>query len=231
MSCRQIEPYVVDFARATHDNSEQMQIAEHVLRCPSCSALLDRERAMSAALKRLAATLATPTHDAGREQALLARFDEAWAQAPAQRNSPLWTRVAAAGLVALASLIWQLARQPTPPGRDGAPATGTPAGSQARTIEPITPSGEKPATGTFEIPGTGGDDVPSDAAFEAADFVVWPGAAAWPPFESGQLIRVDLPVDLLPSLGFAEPEPEALVVQADVLVGQDGFARAVRLVQ
>jgi hypothetical protein len=65
----------------------------------------------------------------------------------------------------------------------------------------------------------------------AADFVIWPGAAAWPPFESGELVRIDLPIDALESLGFAQPGSGGEVVQADVLVDQDGFPRAVRLVQ
>ena len=69
-----------------------------------------------------------------------------------------------------------------------------------------------------------------DAA-AAADFVLWPGAAAWPPFESGELVRVTLPLDALPALGVAPPAAADAVVQADVLVGQDGFARAIRLVQ
>jgi hypothetical protein len=56
------------------------------------------------------------------------------------------------------------------------------------------------------------------ATSAATEFVAWPGAAAWPPFESGELIRVELAF-------------ENGVVEADVLVGQDGFARAVRLVE
>jgi len=66
---------------------------------------------------------------------------------------------------------------------------------------------------------------------EMADFVPWPGANTWPPFESGSLMRVELPVSALPSLGLWPPQSAGSVVQADIVVGQDGFARAVRLVQ
>ncbi|HEX5475062.1 MAG TPA: hypothetical protein VFX12_10410 [Vicinamibacterales bacterium] len=68
------------------------------------------------------------------------------------------------------------------------------------------------------------------AAPVARAFVEWPGAADLPSLESGQLVRVDLPVSLLPTLGIVPPEGAATQVQADVLVGQDGLARAVRLV-
>ena len=73
-----------------------------------------------------------------------------------------------------------------------------------------------------------------EAATDVVDlsgFVPWPGSAAWPPFESGALLRVNLPVSALPALGLIPPASAATVVQADLIVGQDGLARAVRLVQ
>jgi anti-sigma factor RsiW len=49
-------------------------------------------------------------------------------------------------------------------------------------------------------------------------FIPLAGASALPRFERGEVIRVEI------------PSPEG-AIQADVLVGQDGLARAVRLVQ
>jgi hypothetical protein len=72
---------------------------------------------------------------------------------------------------------------------------------------------------------------PAADVVDLSGFVPWPGAAAWPPFESGALVRVNLPVSELPSLGLTPPPSAAPVVPADVIVGQDGFARAVRLAQ
>jgi len=62
------------------------------------------------------------------------------------------------------------------------------------------------------------------------EFVPWPGARDLPPLESGELVRVDLPVSMLPALGMLPPATRQTVVKADVIVGQDGLARAVRLV-
>ena len=61
-------------------------------------------------------------------------------------------------------------------------------------------------------------------------FVSWPGAESYPPFESGSLVRVELPVSSLPALGLDAPTAGASVVKAEIVVGQDGLARAVRLV-
>ena len=65
-----------------------------------------------------------------------------------------------------------------------------------------------------------------------SEFVPWPGAAALPAFESGQLVRTELPASVLPLLGISRADaPADGHVTADVLYGQDGLARAVRLVR
>ena len=69
------------------------------------------------------------------------------------------------------------------------------------------------------------------AVADAGGFVAWPGAYALPPFESGEILRVDLPASSLPALGILTPPGPGSVIQAEIVVGQDGFARAVRFLQ
>jgi hypothetical protein len=69
-----------------------------------------------------------------------------------------------------------------------------------------------------------------NASFPVGDFIPWPGAATLPPLESGELVRLDLPVSILPSLGVVPPAGHVTAVKADVVFGQDGLARAVRFV-
>jgi hypothetical protein len=64
----------------------------------------------------------------------------------------------------------------------------------------------------------------------AGEFVIVPAAIGLPAMESGSLVRIDLPVALLPSLGVTPPAGAHAKVKADVIVGQDGLPRAVRLV-
>ena len=71
---------------------------------------------------------------------------------------------------------------------------------------------------------------PSEPAVDMAGFVPLPGADAWPPIESGSLVRMDLPAAALAALGLRGPSSNG-VVKADVVVGQDGVARAIRVVQ
>ena len=179
---------------------------------------------MSAALRRLAGDLKEPADDPQREQTLLAMFDQVRSRPRAR--APIWTWLAAAGLAFAAILTWHLAGAP------GARRIGTP---PIAVVEPETPQIEaldsasrvtsaEHATSTPATPATPVHpgrarhaDFRPDEAPDSTDFVAWPGATAWPPFESGELIRIDIPT-------------EVGVVQAEVLVGQDGFARAIRLV-
>jgi hypothetical protein len=87
------------------------------------------------------------------------------------------------------------------------------------------------ATMTWVIAGRSGRPpvAPVVAPLTTTEFVLWPGAAELPTFESGHLMRIEVPVSALPSLGLVPPATHAAVVQADVLVGQDGLPRAVRL--
>ena len=70
-----------------------------------------------------------------------------------------------------------------------------------------------------------------NAGLRIEEFVALPGAIGLPTFESGRIVRVDIPVSSLPAYG-VELVPDAIgsEVQADLIVGQDGQARAIRLV-
>ena len=72
-------------------------------------------------------------------------------------------------------------------------------------------------------------ETPDDTA-DFAGFVPWPGASALPPLESGELRRIELPRAALSALGLSAPLSAAHVVVAEIVIGQDGLARAVRLV-
>jgi len=221
MSCHQIEPHIVDMARGLTSDRDA-QLARHILGCPSCAGLLEQERVMSAALRRLAKDFEEPAADPQREQALLAMFDQG--RHRSHVHAPVWTWLAAAGLAFAAVLTWHLAGAPRAP-RIGSPpiAVVAPETEQAQALDSaslVTAAEPRVRTPSTPVRSRAAQqaDLRSNDAPDSTEFVEWPGAAAWPPFESGELIRIDIPT-------------EVGVVQAEVLVGQDGFARAVRLVQ
>jgi len=74
--------------------------------------------------------------------------------------------------------------------------------------------------------------VPAEIEAEAeASFYPLPQAEALPEVENAMVVRVQLPVSSLRSMGFPMDEERTDEVQAELLLGQDGLARGVRLVQ
>ena len=192
------------------------------------------EQELVAALKRMARDTDVPPSDPRSEQALLAAFDAAWEQ---RRRAPVrapryWP--AGAALLALAAAIaWMIARTPArvpPPPTTVTVATELRAEksvpSPAPVVRPETPALVKSAP----RPHRARPRAPRVASRNSVEFVAWPGATGLPAFESGYLVRVDMPASVVLSLGLVPHVPQATFVQADVLVGQDRLPRAVRLV-
>jgi hypothetical protein len=163
---------------------------------------------LALALRRLDNAVDVPPIDPERETALMAAFDAAMAGIPPPRRSRrmYW---AMAGLATAATLLIAVGLGPVRAGRHGTPPGGTPV-----LHKPVSSSSR---------------GVPHEAE-PPSEFVMVPGAAALPPMESGELLRMFVPVSMLPSLGVAPPANAVTRVRADLIVGQDGLTRAVRLV-
>jgi hypothetical protein len=231
MKCRHIEPRIVDLARGV-TSPHDARLAHHVLGCPSCAGLLERERVMSAALRRLAEQAKEPAPDPRREEMLLAILDDRRRPQPGRHlHAARWSGLAAAA-ACVAFLTWHLASVPSPPAVDMLPREHVSARIQQPAFEPADRAVpvDMPALPPVRAAAEQDANASRAAAPRGSDFVLWPDAAAWPPFESGEIVRIDVPIDALTPWGFV-PAPGAGVVQADVLVGQDGFARAIRFVQ
>ena len=164
---------------------------------------------LALALRRLADAVDVPPVDPRREAALMAAFD---ASRTARGERPQSRRVAHWGMAGLATAATLLIAVGLPPGRAG--RYGTPTGGSPAMHKPLSSS----------LRGAPLDPLAPN------EFVVVPGAATLPPMESGELVRMDVPVSMLSELGVAPPVNAAARVRADVIVAQDGLPRAVRLV-
>lgn len=165
---------------------------------------------LALALRRLAHASEPPPIDPRREAALMAAFDLSSVAAEQRRmmdkpvRRPYWgmASLAAAAAVLIAVLV------PIRAGRGGHPSGDTalhkPLLLQSRPVQ-------------LEMA-------------PPAEFTIVPGAAALPPMESGSLVRMEVPASMLPSLGLTPPAGSGTLVKADLIVGQDGLTRAVRLI-
>jgi len=165
---------------------------------------------LALAMRRLADTTEVPPIDPRREAALMAAFDEASSRGTFSRGR---TRPLYWGLSALAVAATLLIAIGIGPGRAG--RHGNPSGGEQAMHKPLPSSSFRGVQLEPQPPN---------------EFVMIPGAAALPPMESGSLVRMELPVAVLPSLGVTPPGNPVRQVRADVIVGQDGLPRAVRLV-
>jgi len=259
MTCSQFRPFIVDLARGAIDAAAvEADVERHVRGCDDCRRLLERERIMSAALRRVA-QVDVPDVDPERERALLAAFDAAVATTNNRPRYRVWLPATAAVVLLATAVAWKFAlgagttarrhgadpeaassapaithgaaRVDAPSNPDGASESSPREHVARQSASVIPPSGERTLQTQRRRQANQVVDEVRDAAFEQASFIAWPYAGAAPPLESGTVRRVDLPVSILPALGLWPPSSADATVPVEILVGQDGFARAFRLVE
>jgi len=140
-----------------------------------------------------------------------------------------WMAVAAAVvLVAGALFVWrenqprvnwtvpQRTAEKSPPAPAVVPTIERPSAVEGRAAHSPSPNRNPPKKANVVTP---------------SGFVDLPWTAGLPAFESGEIVRMDIPVASLPTYGIDISSGTGRgPVEADVLIGQDGFARAIRLV-
>jgi hypothetical protein len=163
------------------------------------------------------------------EAALVAAFRER-AERRQARPWLRWALAAAAMLVAsvTGSLVF-LNRAPSRPEpvavRPAAPATTIADASPS--VSPAAPAMPAPAVKAMRRPVAERPET-----VQTAEFIPLLPDPAWMPGESAQIMRVSMPRTALQSLGLPVDESRAFEqVRADIIVGQDMVARAIRIVR
>jgi hypothetical protein len=258
MSCQEFEQIVLDVARGRlMDAAVRHSGLAHADECARCAARLADERALTTGLRALAATERAERHAPARVEAnLLAALRER--RAAEIRTAPVsarafawgrWAAVAALLAVALTPLsLWRSggenARGLAETNRSLAnvaedwrllvvnkqpPVVREPAGR--RLIRPAALA-VNPAPAQLPRPvrvNRSGDVANRELTTE---FFPLNGAGSFPATDEVQMVRVQLPRSALGSFGLpysAERGNER--VTADVIIGADGIARAVRFVR
>lgn len=254
MNCHELQADVVDLARGVNLNATvKARVDEHLDRCPTCAARFARERQLTAELRTVANSAPQPRRLAAVEQELLRAFAARHAAVPGrnQTSRSILATAAARGWLAAAAVLvlavvawrgsssWQSTEAPRP-----APTQAT---NQQAGLEPAAAGGGRPAETTVRTPPVdarqpiasaqarptrrGVNRVVPASNDEVLRFVALPSAAGLPGLESGRIVRVKLPTAILPAYGLdVVPDVDTRVVEADVLVGQDGQPRAIRFV-
>jgi hypothetical protein len=216
MSCREFERSLMERARnRPMDAVVRTALTAHLEICPQCSRMLERQIRLSAAMSALAERTADVSAPPSVEQAILTELNAVSAHAPRR-----WV-YAGAGAALAASIVMALWLESAPaPKKIEAHVTPAP---QAAVVEASTPV---PAP-VKRIRKRRVQPAPKPEA----PFIAIPYTPPLDPRERVEVVRMDMPVAALIAAGLpVGPADPASHVRTDVLVGQDGSARAVRLV-
>jgi hypothetical protein len=136
-----------------------------------------------------------------------------------------WVLAAAATVVVaagLSALMYKHRTRPAPVAPPPAPAARVEVAGQAKTPA-VSDRGPRPTPRRVQ---------PAVSAEITSGFIPLVPDPAWRPGESIQIMRVSMPRSALQSFGLPVDEDRAFeMVRADIVVGQDMVARAIRLVR
>ena len=142
----------------------------------------------------------------------------------------MWLTVAAALVVLVGTFsLWNVSRVPV----DTTTSQRTASEKPSTLADVVLPPSPKPVIATNANPAPVNRSARKAATARVVrpdGFIELPWTAGLPAFESGEIVRVEVPVASLPAYGFDISRGTSRNIEADVLVGQDGLARAMRLV-
>jgi hypothetical protein len=244
MNCQDFEKLALALARnSLLDATAREQGLIHVGGCESCAARLAEERALLARMRAVVEEMAGEGPPARVETTLLAAFRaQTGAMAPARtRHWSNWKLAAvAAGILILISMMAVFWRSASPNKSQG----------EERAVAPETsPTSPKPQEPTVvhdrrdrmavEQPKNEPKRARrrpsvnrSDGAEVVTEFFPLREGEDLTALDSLQVVRIELPASALDEVGLpVDPEMADEPVKADVVLGQDGLARAIRFVR
>ena len=185
------------------DGTGENERDPHLNECAACSARMHRQRELAAGLRAMSVSYARVEAPARVESRLRAAF-RAGVGMPATPLRPAWTLSVmwAAACAMLLALAFFMLRGGHPVGPQSVPSRGA------------------------ELAMTAASE---DSQSEYEGFIPLPNAARLADTEDVNVVRVEVPRSAMIALGLeVSPERASELVAADVMLGPDGLARAVR---
>ncbi len=219
MNCGLWRNSLMELARGRlSDSTERNSAMAHVSECRDCRLFLEEQKALTAVMAEVstATTMAPP---ADLESIVLSEFRRV--RSLGHRDLKLASAILAAA-AALSGIAVIQRRHVTPP-RPGKPVRALIA--ETTTIPPAI------GTAVISVRKPVRPRKAPKPAVDSAPFVAIPYTLPLDPLERVTIMRMELPVAALMAVGLAAsiPDPGASA-QADVVVGEDGRIRAIRLV-
>jgi len=233
MTCREFDEVVHGYVRMELLDVRLREAAlEHTALCPKCAGRMAEAIALADATAVTTARVRDLQTPAGVGTAVLAEFRSHRRRVSLRRAFQWSSGGAAAAVLVLA--IWTI----------GVRSRGQPPSSGRKDISsqsraPLDARGSGSLSGNDSMNGTGQSETAQATGaaqpavtYAAADFVPVPFAGAITSDDPGMVVRVQLTRASLAQLGYPVAEtPDDDLIRADVLLGEDGWPRGVKLVQ
>jgi len=220
-NCRELRSRLTELARENNIGAtERRMLMLHAGDCHECARHLEEQEALTAAMRQLASE---GISDAVQFAAAMAEFDRVHGVRRLFRK-PVLLWAAGVGLAAAACVGVEWTQKPA------ARLSATPAVSAQKPLPSAAPSPVSVALPAEPLVKRGryapGSHRPGD---DTQPFIPIPYTVALAPEERTAVLRMNVPVTALIAAGFPVHVADlTTVVQADVLVSQDGRARAIR---
>jgi len=254
MNCSEFQNISHELVRDRVEGRDRIEALAHAGECPRCAEYLDKERGLSLKLGFLSQALHSQEAPERLESVLLTAFREHAAHTDGNGSVPLhagprfWARqkfwgwagtaAALAAVIALAIGIHSRRRSqnevptasvtaPATQIQESAPAALAPRGEQGQgqqqpRIEAV--QHRRNLTPHVRRIGDEGTTVAENSGFVPLIYCDEMNCGS-----PGEVVRVEIPASSLPMMGLVS-DTRTGPVRADVVVGEDGIARAIRLV-
>jgi hypothetical protein len=226
MTCREFDEVVHGFVRMELlDVNAREAALEHAAHCELCSQRMADAAALADASEMMGKNARGEQTPLRVEASLLAVYRNHHRRASWKRGLE-WASVGAAAAVLLV-FLWTVSGRSK--GQSSSPAPKKEVTSQSgMPLEAKAPANSKQNEGATAAVA----DVPVSETYVASDFVPVPFTGAITADDPGMIVRVQLTRSSLAQLGYPVAEtPDEDLILADVLVGEDGWPRGVKLIQ
>jgi hypothetical protein len=253
MNCKKFEIAAIELARDPSAEVEE-QARAHLQSCPECAAALADQRSLTSGLRALNWNTRSASAPPRVEAELRATFRRAVTSSPAASWAPTRAKFrfrlafAAAAVVVIAAAAFYVRERFTAPPpssieagvQEGAPRDVEPPSVGQRkdrqkenlsAAQPLSSSGGAHSQASHSARHPRENRTRFESSEAGMDFVPVIYGSNLTPLEGGQILRVRLSRSALASLGLpvnVEHPDETLM--ADVMLGEDGLARSIRLV-
>jgi hypothetical protein len=228
MTCREFDEIVHAFVRMELlDVTLREKALDHAAHCGDCAERMAEAGALAEAAETVGKSLRELQAPPSVETAVLAAFRRHHRHA-AWRRTFEWTAMGAAAVLALV-FLWTTK---VPSRGQSSPSPRKDVSSQSSVLLDAQTTTSSQANEIVPVAETEEPDVVIGGNLAADKFVPLPFAEKIGPEDLGMVVRVQLTRASLQELGYPVTDtPDDDLISADVLVGEDGWPRAIRVVQ